>query len=187
MASGSSGNFQSIPALKPDQVPIPTTAGSVNMYMNLDDNLNIWTVDRFKVHRPITPASQDLWLLAGTFNYTDWQPNAGGVGSIPIVSLLGTEYISAIFVKINTKFDDSVQAEINFAGSTTPLLPITTTPPNITVGGTPSIQVYINSLQSNTTGIPYTLDGILTVYGNPINSLTQGSLEIWYKKSTIPS
>lgn len=52
-ASGSAGNFQSIPALKPGQVPIPTTAGSVNIYMNLDDNLNIWTVDTFKVHRPI--------------------------------------------------------------------------------------------------------------------------------------
>lgn len=63
MASGSSGNFQSIPALKPDQVPVPTTRGSVNMYMNLDDNLNIWTVDTFKVHRPVgSGGGSDIWF-----------------------------------------------------------------------------------------------------------------------------
>lgn len=71
MASGNAGNFQSIPALKPDQVPIPTTLGSVNMYMNLDDNLNIWTVDRFKVHRPVsagvTPAYGNFYVLGDGF------------------------------------------------------------------------------------------------------------------------
>ena len=53
MASGNAGNFQSIPVLAPEQVPIPATRGSVNLYMNTEDNLNIWTVDAFKVHRPV--------------------------------------------------------------------------------------------------------------------------------------
>ena len=65
-ASGSAGNFQSIPALKPEQVPIPTTAGSVNMYMNLNDNLNIWTVDTFKVHRPVCSPSAYAYAYFNT-------------------------------------------------------------------------------------------------------------------------
>jgi hypothetical protein len=81
-ASGSSGNFQSIPALTPDQVPIPTTRGSVNMYMNLDDNLNVWTVDHFKVHRPIS-ASGGVTIESGTFQRTP----AEGSGIQTIVTL----------------------------------------------------------------------------------------------------
>jgi hypothetical protein len=55
-ASGSAGNFQSVPVLSPDQAPIPTTRGSVNMYLNTEDNLSLYTVDTFKVHRKIGPA-----------------------------------------------------------------------------------------------------------------------------------
>jgi len=79
MASGSSGNFQSIPALKPDLVPIPTTRGSVNMYMNLDDNLNIWTVDFFKVHRPVGSSNAIKQV-----NFTwDFDVDGGAVGNFP--------------------------------------------------------------------------------------------------------
>lgn len=56
MASGSSGNFQSVPVLSPDQVPIPTTRGSVNLYINTEDSLSLYSVDTFKVHRKVGPA-----------------------------------------------------------------------------------------------------------------------------------
>lgn len=81
-ASGSAGNFQSIPALKPEQVPIPTTAGSVNMYMNLNDSLNIWTVDFFKVHRPIAGGSG---LLTYKVSLTSAQIKT--LNSVPVLAV----------------------------------------------------------------------------------------------------
>ncbi len=56
MASGNAGNFQSIPALYPDDAPIPTTRGSLNLYLSLVDG-QIYTVDFFKVHRAVGGAT----------------------------------------------------------------------------------------------------------------------------------
>lgn len=49
MASGNAGNFQSIPVLHPDKAPIPTTRGSVNIYVSSINGL-MYIVDTFRVH-----------------------------------------------------------------------------------------------------------------------------------------
>ena len=102
-ASGSAGNFQSIPALTPDQVPVPSTRGSVNMYMNLDDNLIIWTVDTFKIHRPASSGSNssingETKTFLVPLDYTMFNDTANSTKTVAVGRLpLGYRYFGFIF------------------------------------------------------------------------------------------
>jgi hypothetical protein len=128
-------------------------------------------------------SSAGIWINAGTFDYTDWQPNATNQGTIDVATILQGFVITGIAVDITVGFTGTGidQTSLGFFSSVNESEGIGSIG---TVNSVIAKNLSVDSFFSQSSN--YTLKARITVLGEEpstpvINDLTAGEFELWYK------
>lgn len=154
-------------------------------------------VDNFYLYQVIIAGGgfNSLWINAGTFQFTDWQPNAGVSGTIIIATIPSGYIVRAVSIKINTTFSDGNNSVISFRASVDALL------------STGIFSELANNGDNNIDGQTWwgigsggvdgyflmNISGAYPLYMNleinlfTINDLSEGEIEVFYKIEKLPA
>lgn len=137
------------------------------------------------------PPGTDPWIDAGIFNYTAWQPNATGTGVAPIVlGLAANVIITEFFISVITPFDGPVTTSVQLTFETSVLGQGAIITPTTEIGTSQLPPGYTGIYEKVTVhylnASIYNLQGRLVLDLDTIDNLTQGQIQIFYKKQTRP-